>query len=130
MATAFYHDERCLWHTGGEQALFVPAGGMETRRQSFTATRLANDRVLLTGGSSQSWMSADTAELYDLATTPVLTTTSVPDGQPTVAYPNMQEPCQPIGRRHDYRNVLRYPGHIQSAGRSKGDHCSRPHGRI
>ena len=27
MATAFYHDERCLWHTGGEQALFIPAGG-------------------------------------------------------------------------------------------------------
>jgi acetoin utilization deacetylase AcuC-like enzyme len=27
MATAFYHDERCLWHSGGEQALFVPVGG-------------------------------------------------------------------------------------------------------
>lgn len=27
MVTAFYHDERCLWHTGGEQALFVPVGG-------------------------------------------------------------------------------------------------------
>ena len=27
MATAFYHDERCLWHTGGEQALFLPVGG-------------------------------------------------------------------------------------------------------
>ena len=27
MATTFYHDERCLWHTGGEQALFLPAGG-------------------------------------------------------------------------------------------------------
>jgi acetoin utilization deacetylase AcuC-like enzyme len=27
MATVFYHDERCLWHSGGEQALFVPAGG-------------------------------------------------------------------------------------------------------
>ncbi|MDZ4392246.1 class II histone deacetylase [Cypionkella sp.] len=27
MATAFYHDERCLWHSGGEQALFLPVGG-------------------------------------------------------------------------------------------------------
>ncbi len=27
MATAFYHDERCLWHSGGEQALFMPVGG-------------------------------------------------------------------------------------------------------
>lgn len=27
MPTAFYHDERCLWHTGGEQALFLPVGG-------------------------------------------------------------------------------------------------------
>ncbi|GLS86421.1 class II histone deacetylase [Cypionkella aquatica] len=27
MATSFYHDERCFWHTGGEQALFFPAGG-------------------------------------------------------------------------------------------------------
>ncbi|KAF0173051.1 MAG: histone deacetylase superfamily protein [Rhodobacteraceae bacterium] len=27
MATQFYHDERCLWHSGGEQALFMPVGG-------------------------------------------------------------------------------------------------------
>jgi acetoin utilization deacetylase AcuC-like enzyme len=27
MATGFYHDERCLWHSTGEQALFLPIGG-------------------------------------------------------------------------------------------------------
>ncbi|MCF8512227.1 MAG: class II histone deacetylase [Rhodobacteraceae bacterium] len=27
MTTAFYHDERCLWHTTGEHALIVPVGG-------------------------------------------------------------------------------------------------------
>lgn len=27
MATGFYHDERCLWHTTGEQALFMQVGG-------------------------------------------------------------------------------------------------------
>ena len=26
MATALYHDERGLWHSGGEQALFMPVG--------------------------------------------------------------------------------------------------------
>lgn len=25
--TAFYHDERCFWHTTGEAALFLPVGG-------------------------------------------------------------------------------------------------------
>ncbi len=25
--TAFYHDERCLWHTTGEHALIIPVGG-------------------------------------------------------------------------------------------------------
>lgn len=25
--TAFYHDERCLWHTNGEAALVIPVGG-------------------------------------------------------------------------------------------------------
>src|SRR3712207_7901750 len=25
--TAFYHDERCLWHTTGEAVLFMPVGG-------------------------------------------------------------------------------------------------------
>lgn len=27
MTTAFYHDERCLWHTTGEHALTLPVGG-------------------------------------------------------------------------------------------------------
>ncbi|WP_435256663.1 class II histone deacetylase [Thioclava sp. FR2] len=27
MKTAFYHDERCLWHTTGEHALILPVGG-------------------------------------------------------------------------------------------------------
>ena len=25
--TAFYHDERCLWHSTGEAVLFLPVGG-------------------------------------------------------------------------------------------------------
>ena len=25
--TAFYHDERCLWHTTGEAVLVMPVGG-------------------------------------------------------------------------------------------------------
>lgn len=28
MATAFYWDERCFWHTGGHYALTIPAGGL------------------------------------------------------------------------------------------------------
>lgn len=27
MKTAFFHDERCLWHSGGMHALFMPVGG-------------------------------------------------------------------------------------------------------
>jgi acetoin utilization deacetylase AcuC-like enzyme len=27
MTTAFYHDERCLWHSTGEHALILPVGG-------------------------------------------------------------------------------------------------------
>ena len=27
MATGSYHDERCLWHSAGEQVLFLPVGG-------------------------------------------------------------------------------------------------------
>ncbi len=27
MATGFYFDERCLWHSAGEQVLFLPVGG-------------------------------------------------------------------------------------------------------
>src|SRR5262249_6101073 len=66
---------------------FVPAGSLEVRRQSFAATRLQNDKVFLAGGFSQSWMTGNAGELYDLSSTPVLTTTSVPDGQVGVAYP-------------------------------------------
>ncbi len=27
MTTAFYHDERCLWHSWGEAVLTLPVGG-------------------------------------------------------------------------------------------------------
>jgi hypothetical protein len=27
VTTAFYHDERCLWHSTGEHALILPVGG-------------------------------------------------------------------------------------------------------
>lgn len=61
---------------------FVPAGSLVSRRASHVATQLANGKVLLIGGVSQnSWFIGDTGELYDLAATPVLTTTSLPDGQ-------------------------------------------------
>ncbi len=29
--TAFYHDERCLWHTTGEAVLVMPVGGSQGR---------------------------------------------------------------------------------------------------
>jgi photosystem II stability/assembly factor-like uncharacterized protein len=67
---------------------FVPAGSMEARRSQFVAVKLANDKVLLAGGSSQSWMTGNTAELYDSSAGPALTTTTVPDGQVGVPYPN------------------------------------------
>ena len=44
---------------------FVPAGGMATRRAFHAAAALQDGRVLLAGGSSQSWMSGNTVELYD-----------------------------------------------------------------
>ena len=60
---------------------------MEARRGQHTATPLPSGKVLLAGGSGQSWMSGNTADLYDLAAIPALTTTSVPDGQVGVPYP-------------------------------------------
>lgn len=27
MGTGFYHDERCMWHSAGEQVLFLQVGG-------------------------------------------------------------------------------------------------------
>jgi len=66
---------------------FVPAGSMETRRARQMTVRLPNNKVLLASGVGQSFMSTTSAELFDLATTPQLTTTFVPDGQVGVAYP-------------------------------------------
>ena len=66
---------------------FVAAGAMEARRGQHTATPLPSGKVLLAGGSGQSWMSGNTADLYDLAAIPALTTTTVPDGQVGVPYP-------------------------------------------
>ena len=67
---------------------FIPAGDMEVGRSLHAAIRLSNDQILLAGGSGgQSWLTGDSAELYDAATTPALTTASLPDGQVNVAYP-------------------------------------------
>jgi YVTN family beta-propeller protein len=66
---------------------FVPAGAMEARRARQMTVRLPNNKVLLASGVGQSFMSTTSAELFDLATTPQLTTTSVPDGQVGVPYP-------------------------------------------
>ena len=65
---------------------FVPAGGMATRR-AFTCRGALQDGtvLLIAGGSSQSWMSGNTVELYDplaaLALSPASRT-----AQPGVAY--------------------------------------------
>ena len=67
---------------------FVPAGGLEARRQSASAIRLNNGQVLIAGGFGQSWMTGNTGELYDVTATPSLTSTTLPDGQIGVAYAN------------------------------------------
>src|SRR6185503_16944964 len=66
---------------------WVPAGGMEARRHFHAAVTLASGKVLLAGGFSQGWMTGNTAELYDVASVPSLTTTSLPDGQIGTGYP-------------------------------------------
>src|SRR5207245_2916271 len=68
---------------------FVPAGGLEARRQGHTATRLQNDTVLVAGGSSQSWMTNNTAEVYDPAVALAISPITLPDGQPNVTYPGI-----------------------------------------
>ena len=65
---------------------FVPAWTLEACRSSQTSTRLPNGTVFVAGGASQSWMSNNSAELYDVAAAPALTTASLPDGQIGVAY--------------------------------------------
>jgi hypothetical protein len=70
--------------------MFVSAGGIETRRHAHAAVRLPSNKVLLVGGFAQTWMSGNTAELYDAAAMPVLATTSLPDGQVGVQYPSTQ----------------------------------------
>ena len=66
---------------------FSGAGSMETRRGNFAAVRLANGKVFLAGGSGQSWMSGNTAELFDPATAPSFTPTTLNAATPNVAYP-------------------------------------------
>ena len=65
---------------------FMVGGGMATRRQAHAALRLANNKVLLVGGFSQSWMTSNTAELYDPSTAVAIAPPTLADGQPGVAY--------------------------------------------
>jgi hypothetical protein len=65
---------------------FVPAGGLEARRNAHTAVLMSDNTVLLAGGFGDSWMSGATAELYTPAI-PVLTATQLADGQKDAPYP-------------------------------------------
>ena len=65
---------------------FVPAGGMATRRAFHAAAPLQDGRVLLAGGSSQSWMSGNTVELYDPLQALALSPALLPNAQPGVAF--------------------------------------------
>ena len=65
---------------------FVNAGGMAARRERHSATLLPDGRVLIAGGSSQSWMSANSAEIFDPVQTPNITPTTLANGTPGVAY--------------------------------------------
>ncbi len=53
---------------GGGPDAWTPAGPMTTAREHFTATLLANGKVLMAGGQSGTGASLGTAELYDPAT--------------------------------------------------------------
>ena len=68
---------------------FVRAGSMGVRRQGQGALLLPNNKVLLVGGDSQSWLTNNSAELYDRTTTPALSPTTLPNGQVGVAYPTV-----------------------------------------
>ena len=65
---------------------FVSAGAMETRRERTAVVTTAASRVLIAGGTSQSWMSANTAEIYDQTTSPYFTPTTPPNGTPGTPY--------------------------------------------
>jgi hypothetical protein len=65
---------------------FVKAGSMVARRQaplSFTPTA---NTILWAGGSSQSWLTTNSVESFNLSSTPHLDTTSLPDGQLNTPY--------------------------------------------
>ncbi len=62
---------------------------MGVRRQGQGALLLPNNKVLLVGGDSQSWLTNNSAELYDRTTTPALSPTTLPNGQVGVAYPTV-----------------------------------------
>ena len=48
--------------------------------------KTATSKALIAGGTSQSWMSANTAETYDQTTSPYFTPTTPPNGSPGVPY--------------------------------------------
>lgn len=71
--TAFYHDERCFWHTTGEAALFLPVGGWvqpmsggghaenpETKRRLLNLIRVSGL------GRALDWREADPVTRADL----------------------------------------------------------------
>ncbi|MEO8680480.1 MAG: kelch repeat-containing protein, partial [Vicinamibacterales bacterium] len=66
--------------------IFVPAGGLEARRYSHAAVRLADNRVLLAGGFASTWMSGNTVEVYEPGAVPSLFPSFLSDGQLGVPY--------------------------------------------
>ncbi len=66
---------------------FALAGGMEARRARQNAILLPNGTVFVAGGAGQSWMTANTGEIYSASAAPALTMLTLPDGQVGAAYP-------------------------------------------
>ena len=65
---------------------FVSAGTLEARHVQHESVRLQDGRVLIIGGFGQSYMSNNTADIYDPAAAPILSPTTLADGSPGVNY--------------------------------------------
>ena len=70
----------------GTSGTFTKAGSLAVRRTGPATFTAAGDTVLIAGGSSQSWMTTNSIESFQLGSIPFLTTTSLPDGQLNVPY--------------------------------------------
>ena len=65
---------------------FVSAGTLEARHAQHESVRLQDGRVLIIGGFGQSYMSNNTADIYDPAAAPIFAPTTLADGSPGVNY--------------------------------------------